>query len=90
MRKYLNKKKIKYKQVNSRIIIKGIELKRGEFINIKQIYGSVEGAKKRRNRRILCKPRKVLDEAREENETVIIMGDWNGRVEKTKIEATRK
>lgn len=77
----MNKNVIKYKPVNSRIIRVSIKTNDiGEVINIIQIYGPVEGAHEEEILEFYINLQRELDEAREDNEATIIMGDWNSRV----------
>lgn len=75
--KDLNKNVLKYKPVNSIITVISIWLKTGEIINIIQVRSRI-----RRNDRNLRKPTKKLDEAREENETIIAVKQQSKKIQK--------
>lgn len=76
----IHKQVLKHRAVNSRIMM--ITMKLGQVINIIQIYGPVEGTPEDEVVEFYRTLQEVLDEAREESETSIIMGDWNARVGK--------
>ncbi|KAK9704431.1 RNase H-like domain found in reverse transcriptase [Popillia japonica] len=63
-------------------MVLSVELNEKKIVNIIQIYGPVEGAAEEEVLEFYINLQRELDEAREENETAIIMGDWNSRVGK--------
>lgn len=82
LNKEINERVVKYETINSRIIKISILLY--ETINILQIYAPVEGEDEDITNKFYEELQSTIDETRESNGKMIVMGDWNARIGKDK------